>query len=149
MILSRSGITPDGAGEMQIIRFCQAVMPERLRIIARAFKTFQKTDLQRLLFRFSPDFGKQSLQFSAMRQIANFVIKTERELTVLGELFRIGILVNAVDCWNCELFQVSRHRFVCREHEFLNQLMRLIVLDALQSYWFALCIDPDFYLWKI
>jgi hypothetical protein len=32
-----------------------------------------------------------------MRQIANFVTKTERELTVLCELFRIWIFVNAVD----------------------------------------------------
>ena len=62
-------------------------MPERLRIVARAFKTFQQTDLQRLLFGFSADFGKQSLQFSAMRQIANFVTKTEHELTVLCRAF--------------------------------------------------------------
>ena len=53
-------------------------MPKWLRIVASAFKTFQQTDLQRLFFGFSTDFGKQSLQFSAMRQIANFVAKTER-----------------------------------------------------------------------
>ena len=134
---------------MQVIRLCQTVMAERLRIVARAFKTFQQTDLQRLLFGFSADFGKQSLQFSAMRQIADFVTKTERELTVLCELFRIWIFVNAIDCWNCTLFQFPRHRFVCRQHEFFDQLMRFIVLDTLQSDWFAVCIDPDFYLWKI
>src|SRR6476619_1217327 len=124
-------------------------MPERQRIVACPFKTFQQTDLQRLLFGFSADLGKQSLQFSAMRQIANFVTKTEHELTVLCELFRIWILVNAVDCWNCALFQFPCHRFVCRQHKFFDQLMRFIVLDALQSYWFAVWIDPDFYLWKI
>src|SRR6476619_5682161 len=84
-----------------------------------------------------------------MREIADFVTETERELTVLCELFGIRVLVNAVDCCNCPLFQVSRHCFVCREHEFLNQLMRFIILDAFQSHWFALCIDPDFYLWTI
>src|SRR5262245_6518115 len=84
-----------------------------------------------------------------MRQIANFVTKTQRELTVLCELFRIWILMNAIDCWNRALFQFARHRFVCRQHEFFNQLMRFIVLDALQSCWLALFIDPDFYLWKI
>src|SRR5512132_4407838 len=134
---------------MQVIRLCQTVMPKWLRIVARTFKTFQQTDLQRLLFGFSTDFGKQSLQFSAMRQIANFVAETERELTVLCELFRIWIFVNAIDYWNCAFFQFPRHRFVCRQHEFFDQLMRFIVLNALQSYWFALCIDPDFYLWKI
>ena len=63
---------------MQVIRLCQTVMPKWLRIVTRAFKTFQQTDLQRLFFGFSTDFGKQSLQFSAMRQIANFVAETER-----------------------------------------------------------------------
>src|SRR5215471_5160371 len=84
-----------------------------------------------------------------MRQIANFVTKTERELTVLGELFRIGIFVNAVDCWNGALFQFPSYRFVCRQHEFFDQLMRFIVLDTLQSNWLAVCIDPDFYLREI
>src|SRR5215471_8397106 len=84
-----------------------------------------------------------------MRQIANFVIKTQRELTVLCELFWIWILMNAIDCWNRALFQFARHRFACRQHEFFNQLMRFIVLDALQSCWLALFIHPDFYLWKI
>src|SRR2546423_13754954 len=143
------GITPDRTGEMQVIRLRQTIMPERPRIIASAFKTFQKTYLQRLLFGLSADFSKQSLQFSAMRQIANFVAETERELTVLCELVRIGIFVNAIDCWNCALFQFPRHCFVCRQHEFFDQLMRFIVLDALKSYRFALCIDPDFYLSKI
>src|SRR6266487_541852 len=124
-------------------------MPEWLRIIARTLETFEQADLQRLLLGFSTNSREQSLQLSAMSQIANFVIKTERELTVLCELFRIWILVNAVDGWNCALFQVSRHRFVCRKHKFFDQLMRFIVLDAFQSYWFALCVDPDFYLWKI
>src|SRR5262249_4154952 len=84
-----------------------------------------------------------------MRQIANFVTKTQRELTVLCELFRIWILMNAIDCWNRRLFHFAGHRFVCGQHEFFNQLMRFIVLDALQSCWLALFIDPDFYLWKI
>src|SRR5947199_868453 len=95
------------------------------------------------------DFGKQSLQFTPMRQIANFVTKTERELTVLCELFRIWIFVNAVDCWNCALFQFPRDRFVCRQHEFFDQLMRFVVLDTFQSYGFAVRIDADFYLWRI
>src|SRR6476619_1652529 len=124
-------------------------MPERQRIVACPFKTFQQTDLKRLLFGFSANLGKQSLQFRAMRQIANFVTKTEHELTVLSELFRIWVFVNAVDYWNCALFQFPRHRFICHQHKFFDQLMRFIVLDALQSNWFAMCINRDFYLWKI
>ena len=73
-----------------------------------------------------------------MREIADFVTETERKLTVLCQLFRIGILVNAIDCWNRAFFQFSRDRLVCRQHKFFDQLMRFIVLDAFQSYWFAL-----------
>src|SRR4029077_751373 len=91
------GITPDRTGEMQVIGLFQTVMPEWLRIVARAFKTFQQTNLQRLFFGFSAGFGQQSLQFGAMCQISNFVTKTERELTVLSELFGIRIFVNAID----------------------------------------------------
>jgi hypothetical protein len=42
-------------------------VPEWLRIVASAFKTFQQTDLKRLLFGFFAGFGKELLQFSAMR----------------------------------------------------------------------------------
>ena len=53
-------------------------MPKWLRIVTSAFKTFQQTDLQRLFLGFSTDFGKQPLQFCAVRQIANFVAETQR-----------------------------------------------------------------------
>src|SRR5262249_41138994 len=115
------GITPDRTGEMQVIGFCQTVMAERPSIVARTLKTFKQTDLQRLLFGLSAEFRKQSLQFSAMHQIANFVTKTERELTVLSELFQIGFLVNAINCWKCALFQFPSDRFVCGQHEFFDQ----------------------------
>src|SRR5437763_17108749 len=105
-------------------------MPERLGIVSSAFKTFQETDLQRLLFGLSTKFGKQSLQFSTMRQIAYFVTKAERELTVLCELFRIRIFVDTIDRWSCSLLQFPRHRFVRQQHEFLDQLMRFIVLNT-------------------
>src|ERR1051326_2082149 len=76
------GIPPDGTGEVQIIGFGQTIMAEWPRIVARPFEAFEQPYLQRLLFRLSVNFSKQSLQFGAMRQIANFIIKTERELTV-------------------------------------------------------------------
>ena len=66
-----------------------------------------------------------------MCEIADFVTKTERELTVLCELFRIGILVNAIDCWKCALLQFPRDRLVCCQHKFFDQLMGFIVLDPL------------------
>jgi len=46
------GITPDRAREMQIIRLRQAVMAERLGRVARAFQTFEESDLEGLLLSF-------------------------------------------------------------------------------------------------
>src|ERR1051326_4067832 len=47
------GITPDRTREMQIVRFCQAIMTERLGSISCTFETFQQSHLERLLFGFS------------------------------------------------------------------------------------------------
>src|SRR5262249_44178651 len=84
-----------------------------------------------------------------MSQIANFIIKAQRELTILSKLVRIWIFMNAVYRWNCALLQFACDGFVCRQHEFFDQLMRFIVLYTLQSDRLALLIDPHFYLGKI
>ena len=67
-----------------------------------------------------------------MGQIAGLVIVAEHEFPVLGQFLRLGILVHAVDRGNEPVLQFKRDRFVRREHEFLDQLMRLIVFDPLQ-----------------
>ena len=84
-----------------------------------------------------------------MRQIADLVTITEHELAIFGQLFRVGIFVNAIDRRDCALFQFPRDRFVGREHEFFDQLMRFIVLDPLQSHRFALLVDADFHFREI
>src|SRR5215831_17796928 len=84
-----------------------------------------------------------------MSQIANFIIKAQRELTILRELMRIWILMNAIDRWNCAFLQFACDSFVCRQHEFFDQLMRFIILYTLQSDRLALLIDPHSYLGKI
>ena len=47
------------------------------------------------------------------------------------------------------LSKLACDRFVRREHELLDQLMRFIVLNALQFYRFARWIDIYLHLWKI
>src|ERR1051325_11670679 len=98
------GITTNRTGEMQVIDFLQAIMPERTRIVARAFETLQQTDFQCLFFRLSTKLSQQSLQFSAIRQVPHLVTKTEREFTVLCKLFRIWVFMNTIDGWDCSFF---------------------------------------------
>ena len=57
--------------------------------------------------------------------------------------------MHAVDRGNEPIFQFKRDRFVRREHEFLDQLMRLIVLDPLQEDWLSLRIEPHFHFREI
>jgi hypothetical protein len=46
------GVATDRAGEMGVVVFRQAIMPEGLRRIARAFQALQETNLQRWSFGF-------------------------------------------------------------------------------------------------
>src|SRR6267378_2327566 len=91
------GVTPNGAGEMQVICLGQPIMAERLWRVTGAFQTFKQTDLERLLFRFSTDCRQQPLELCAMSQIANLVIKAEHEFAILSQFFWVWIFVDPID----------------------------------------------------
>ena len=57
--------------------------------------------------------------------------------------------MDAIDRWHGAVLQLARHGFVCGQHEFLDQLMRFIILDALEAHWLATFIQPHFYVRKI
>src|SRR5262249_21395651 len=97
-------IPPNRTGEVQVIYLGQPVMPERLRRVTGAFQAFKQSDLERLLFRFPTDRRNQSLQLSAMSQIANPVIETENEFAILCQFFRVWILMHAIDGGDGALF---------------------------------------------
>src|SRR6266446_7321833 len=143
------GITANRTGEMQVVRLGQSIVTKWLRKVARTFQTFQQTDFERLLFRFATDRGKQALYLTAMRQIADLVVKTKHELAILRQFFWIRIFVNAIDCGNGAVLQLARHGLVRGQHEFFDQLMRFIILDALKAHWLASFIQPYFYVRKI
>src|SRR6266436_2768131 len=126
---------------MQIICFCQAIMPEWLGVVTRALQAFEKSHLERLLFGFSTDCGQQTLQLTTMSQIADPVVKAKHELTILSEFLGVWVFVDAIDGGNSALFKLPRDSLVCRQHEFFDQLVRFVVLNALQPYWMALFID--------
>src|SRR6266853_3392013 len=134
---------------MQIICFCQAIMPERLGVVTRALQAFEKSHLERLLFGFSTDCGKQTLQLTTMSQIADPVVKAKHELTILGEFLWVWVFVDAIDGGNSAFLELPGDRFVRCQHEFFDELVRFVILHALQSYWVTLFIDPDFYFRKI
>ena len=57
--------------------------------------------------------------------------------------------MHAIDRRDRSVPQLARNRFVGREHEFFDQLMRFIVLDPLEPRRLAVSIDINFDLWKI
>src|SRR5438309_10134420 len=84
-----------------------------------------------------------------MGQVPDSVTKAENKFSILGEFSRVWILVNAMDGGNRAFLKLSRDSLVCGQHELFDQLVRLIVFDALQSYGTSLFIQPDLYLWKV
>src|ERR1700757_3018147 len=124
-------------------------MPERLGRVACAFQTLEQCDLERLLFRLATDCGQQALQLSSIGQIPNSMIEAENDFSILSEFLRVWIFVNAINGGNRALLKLPRDSFVCCQHEFFDQLVRFVILDALQFYWLPLFIHPDFYFWEI
>src|SRR4030095_6354486 len=107
-------------------------MAERLRRVARALQAFEQTNFQRLLFWLAADRSEKALDFLSMRQIADLVTETQNKLAIFAELFRIRIFVNAVDRRNRAMPELTPNRFIRREHEFFDQLMRFVVLDPFE-----------------
>src|SRR6266513_4522959 len=134
---------------MEIIRFGQTVMSERLRCVTRPLETFKQTDLERLLFRLAANRSQEPLHLFSLREIADLVAKAQNEFAILTEFFRIRILMNPVNRGNGSVPQLARDRLVRGQHEFFNQLMRFVVLDPLQTNWPAVCINMHFYFRKI
>jgi hypothetical protein len=57
--------------------------------------------------------------------------------------------VNSIDRWDGTVFQFARDRLVRREHELLDQLMRLVVLYPLHRDRLAFGVQPHFHFRKI
>ena len=57
--------------------------------------------------------------------------------------------MHAIDRGDRPILELTRHGFVRREHEFFDQLVRFIVLDAFEEDRLAFLVQPHFHLWKI
>src|ERR1051325_10636960 len=125
-------------------------MPERLGRVTGALQALEKPDFQSLLFRFAAKGFEEPLQLAAIGQVAGLKSVTDHDLAILTQLFWIGRLVDAKDGRDETMLKLARDRFVGREHEFFDQLMRLVVLDSLETERAAArLIDDHFHLRKI
>ena len=85
-----------------------------------------------------------------VRVIKDHLVAAIRALDGLfRQLLRIGILVDAVNRRDEPVFQLARDSFVGGQHEFLDELMRFVVLDSFERDWFSIFVETDFYLGKI
>ena len=82
-------------------------------------------------------------------QVAGLVIVAEDELAVLGQPVRLRIFVHAIDRGDGPVLKFARDRFVRREHELFDQLMRLIVFDPFEEDRPAFRVQSHFHFWKI
>src|SRR5262249_36561224 len=126
------------------------VMTERDRGITSTLQTFQQPDLQSLLFRLAAKGFDQSLQLASLGQITHFKSMAENEFAIFRQLLGIRVFVYAIDRRDEAVLQVPPHRFVGRDHEFLDQLIRFVILDSFEPQrTTALAIDHHLDLRKI
>ena len=85
-----------------------------------------------------------------MRQVAGIKSVTHHELAILGQFLRVGILVDTINRRYKPVLQLGRDRFIGGQHELLDQLMGLVVLDPLEPERSAgFSIDDDFHFREI
>src|SRR5262245_13659746 len=72
-----------------------------------------------------------------MRQVSSIKSVTRHKLAILGQLLRVGILVNTINRWYEPVLQLGRDCFIRGQHELLDQLMGLVVLNPLEPKWSA------------
>ena len=143
------GVAPDRAGEVRVVFFAQAVVPQRLRDVGGALETLEEADLDGLLVGLAFDGGEELAEIFAFAQIAGVEVVGGGDLLILGEAVGFGILVNAVDRRLPGQLELAGDDLVGEEHELFDELVRFVVLDAFEALGFAVFVEPHFDLGKI
>ena len=84
-----------------------------------------------------------------MGEISAGDMVAEHVLTVIIQAFFFGRLVDAIDGGAMGGHESACHRLIGQQHVFLDELMRHIVLDALDAKNLAVVIESDFVLGEI
>ena len=129
---------------MRVIRFRQAVVSVRARAVARLLQTAQHADAQRIGVVAHFQRREQLRHFFALGKVSDFYAGVEHLFPQLGELFRLGRVVDAGNERQLRLMKFSRGDFVRQQHEFFDELVRFVVLDLLDALREAVGVDVDF-----
>jgi hypothetical protein len=79
-----------------------------------------------------------------LRQVADLDAEGGEELPELGELLLVGIVVHAVERGQVVAAGEAGDGLVGEEHEFLDELVALVVVDELDAVSVAGGVDEDF-----
>ncbi len=123
------GITADRGGEVAIAIAGQGVVAVFIRSIDGALQRPQHGEVDRPLFRPARRPGQELLQLEAALQVCGGKAEFANEVAQGADLRFAGRLVDAAEERNLLREEHPRRRLVGREHELLDDLVALGVLD--------------------
>ena len=143
------GIAADGAGEMGVIDFGEAVVADGLRGVTGALEALEQAEFDGVLLGLADSRGEEALEFAALGEVAGAKSVAGGQFAKIGEAIRIGIFVNPVDGRDVAILQRLGHDLIGGEHALLDELMRNIVFHLLEPDGATFRIKPDFDLGEI
>lgn len=127
-------VAPDRACEVCVVGFREAVVAERLWKIPCTFETFQKRDFDGRGKCLAMQGGEQFLEFGTVGEVSGADSLGGGEFAELGEFLGVRLFMNAVDGGLLPVLEFAGHKFIRKEHEFLDELMGNIVFHALEPH---------------
>ena len=142
------GVAADRAREVGIVALVQAIVAKGFRRISGAFQALEEPQLDRIFLRLAANGRAQSLELRAVGQTPASDAMKQRGFAKLGELFGIGLLVNALEGRLPALHEFACNEFIGQQHQLLDQLVGNVVFDLLEPQCPALSVQPDLHLGK-
>ena len=89
------------------------------------------------------------MKFAALGEVAGADSLRGSEITKFEELLVVRLFVDAVERGLFAVLEFAGHQLVGEQHEFLDELVRDVVLDFFQANGAAVFIQPNFDFRKI
>ena len=111
---------------MTVMRFAQPIVPDALRRILGPLEGPQHGAVPGMALVGPVDLTQHLLQVAAKGQVTGLEPGHLQRLFQLRQLLRVRLLMDPMDQQAPALGQFAAHRFIRRQHAFLDQLMGLV-----------------------
>ncbi len=143
------GVTTNGRGEVGIVTLGETVVAERFNGVTGSHKGFKEADLEGGTNGEAVEPLQEPLDFEPVIEIPGLNVVAEHFLPVFLEAAGIGFFMDAVDGGAFQVEQAGGYGFVREEHEFLDQLMRNVVLDFFDTGNRTVFVETNFHFGKV